>query len=244
MKTLHLISNTGQKRTITVKTGWEDITVSEYIGMQGKPESEVLTLLTGLEPEALAALDTVAAKFLSGLLENFTELPEDTFTLDIERETIGQYETAKSFLKRLSNQHPVTYTLEAMPILYGLYKAEKVNGKWHNKTCMQLAEEARDMPVSEVAPFALHILQEIGRVVEKEKHLSEDEPDADLEEAGAGMLERFGFYPTLNALAGGDLLKQDDVLQLSVISVHTHLLYLKTANQVQKNLQELKKETV
>lgn len=243
MITRTLISNTGERRTLSIKTGWEDMTVSEYIAMQGKPETEVLTMLTGLDAETLAALDTTTALFLSDLLQGFQELPEEDFSLNIERETIGQYETAKGFIKRLAKDKPDSYQLEILPVLYGLYAAEKKKGKWHNKTCMQLAERAKLMPVSEVGPFALHVLAEINRVVEKEKAMAEeDEPDPDMEEAGAADLGRFGFYPALNALTGGDILKQEEVLQLSVLKVHTHLNYLRTAAEVQKNLQELKKQ--
>lgn len=244
MVTVKLISNTGEQRTLSVKTDWQDITLAEYIDMQGKSETEILTILSGLDAATLAALDGTTLHYLSELLTGLQALPNDSFDLNIEYETIGQLETAKSFLKRLYKQNPDTYKLEVLPILYGLYKAGKVNGQWNNAACMALAEKAKLLPVSEVLPFAMHIIEEINRVVEKEKRLADDEVDPDMEEAGAGELERFGFYPTLNALTGGDLLKQEEVLQLSVIKVHTHLHFLKTSAEIQKNLSEIKRQTV
>lgn len=242
MLTRTLISNTGETRTLTIKTGWEDITVSEYIEMRGKTEAEVLCILTGLDLAILSALDAYTALWLSVMLDGLQELPEPEYSLNIEYETIGQYETAKSFLKRLSKQKPDSYQVEVLPILYGLYKAEKVNGQWNNAACMALAEAAKQMPVSEVVPFALHVLKEINRVSEKEQQLNDEDADTDAEDAGAGELQKFGFYPTLNLLTGGDILRQEEVMQLSVIKVHTHLHFLKTSAEIQRNLNEIKRE--
>lgn len=243
MITRTLISNTGETRTLNIKTGWEDITVGEYIEIQGKPESELISILTGLDLATLSALDTHTAVWLSDMLADLQQLPESDSTLNIEFETIGQYETAKSFLKRLSKQNPDSYQVEVLPVLYGLYKAENVNGLWNNAACMALAEAAKQMPVSEVVPFALHVMKEINRVAEKEQRMNEDDDhDPDAEDAGAAELEKFGFYPTLNLLTGGDILRQEEVMQLSVIKVHTHLRFLKTTAEIQKNLQAIKRE--
>jgi predicted Zn-dependent protease len=237
-----LISNSGERREIAIKTGWEDITVAEYIEMQGKTEEQLISILTGLDIATLSALDNHTALWLAEMLKDLQQLPELEYDLDIEYETIGQYERAKRFLKQLSKQKPNTYQVEILPILYGLYKAEKVNELWSNKASMQLAEEAKQMPVSEVVPFALHIMKEITRVAENEKLLNDDESDPDAEEAGANELEKFGFYPTLHLLSGGNMLLHDEILQISVARIHTHLRFLKTSAEIQKNLSEIKRE--
>jgi hypothetical protein len=237
-----LISNTGEQRTIAIKTGWEDITVAEYIEMQGKTEEQLISILTGLDITTISALDNHTALWLAEMLKELQQLPEVEYDLNIEYETIGQYETAKSFLKRLSKERPHSYQVEILPILYGLYKADKVNGLWNNSVSTLLEREAKQMPVSEVVPFALHIMREITRVAEKEKQLNDDESDPDAEEAGANELERFGFYPTLNLLSAGNLLLHEEILQLSVLKVHTHLRFLKTSAEIQKNLSEIKRE--
>jgi len=237
-----LISNSGEQRTIAIKTGWEDITVAEYIQMQGKSEEQLISILTGLDIETLSALDIHTAIWLAEMLKDLQQLPEVEYDLNIEYETIGQYETAKSYLKRLSKEKPHSYQVEILPILYGLYKAEKVGDLWNNTASMRMAEEAKQMPVSEVVPFGLHVMKEITRVAEKEKLLNDEESDPDAEEAGANELEKFGFYPTLNLLSAGNLLLHEEILQLSVIKVHTHLRFLKTSAEIQKNLSEIKRE--
>lgn len=242
MVTLKLISNTGTSQTIQVKTDWHDITVAEYFAMQGKSDSEVITMLTGIPIEAQTALEETTALYLAELLSGFQVLPDGDYDLNIEYDTIGQLETARSFMRKLAKQYPDNYRLHILPYLYGLYKAERVNGLWHNKTCMELAEKAKGLPVSEVLPFAKHILEEIDRINEADRKMNEQEPDPDAIDAGIEELDKFGFYPVLNALTNGDILKQEEVLQLTVVKVRTHLQFLKTTAEIQKNLQELKKE--
>lgn len=244
MVTLKLISNTGITQAIQVKTDWQDITVAEYFEMQGKTDAEVITMLTGIDAAAQTALDEHTALYLAELLSGFQVLPEGDYDLNIEYETIGQLETARSFMRRLSKEYPDNYRLHILPYLYGLYKAERVNGQWHNKSCMDLAEQAKGLPVAEVLPFAKHILSEIDRVNEADRKLNTEEADPDAVDAGIEELDKFGFYPVLNALTNGDILKQEEVLQLTVVKVRTHLQFLKTTAEIQKNLQTLKKEAV
>lgn len=229
-----LNSNTGETIELTVKSDWQDITAADYIEMQGKNEVELMEMLTGLTPEQAEVLDMETAAFFVHLLTGFESLPSVVPDVDIEKETVGQFETAKSFLRRFYREDATTARAKVLPIVYGLYKAEKVSDKWSNAASMALAEKAKGMPSSEVIPWALAVLEQLERVSKKYEQLSADH-EAETDEAGVDEMDAFGFYPALHMLAGGDILKHEAVMQLSVRTVYTHLYYLKkhAANQKQ-----------
>ena len=99
------------------------------------------------------------------------------------------------------------------------------------------------MPVTEVWPVVLGIYREMESIAERYAGLNESEDDDEADEEASKELAAFGFYPTLKALAGGDILKHADIMQLSAIEVFTELVYRKKAAEVSKRLEERKKQT-
>lgn len=233
MLLIHLQTTEGEKLTIHLREGWQDVTTAEYIAMQGKPEGELLQLLTGLTPEQLGALEPEAAAFFAEQLASFTKLPEVEVLMNVESETVGQFETAKSFLCRFYREDAKTARAKVLPYVYGLYMAEKVNGEWSEKLSIRLANEAQGLPAADVVPFAIAVLEQIEKVSQNYEELARDE-DAAGDEAGEDELEAFGFYPVLHTLSGGDILKHAALMQQSVRSVYTHLYYLKRLAASQK----------
>lgn len=234
MIAVKLHTATGEALNVQIKTGWHDVTVADYVRLQDKPEAALMQHLTGLTAEQLAGLDNPSALFLSGQLAGFTAFPEAAADVDVEKETVGQFETAKSYLRRFYREGHKNYRAKVLPFIYGLYKAGKVDGKWSNAASMELAREAQEMAADEVIPYAVSVLAKIEAASAKYERLANDPDNAGNDDAGENELEAFGFYPVLHTLAGGDLLKHDAILQLSVKAVYSHLLYLKKLAASQK----------
>jgi hypothetical protein len=230
---IHLQYSNGEKLTIQLREGWQDVTTAEYIAMQGKLESELMEWLTGLTSEQLAALDDATAHVLAETLQAFTALPEAESSVDIEAETVGQFETVKSFLNRFYRSNPKTARVMALPYVYGCFLAEKDNDRWSSKASMQLATAAQEFPAADVIPIALAILEQVEKVSQKYEQLARD-GEEETDEVGENELAKFGFLPVLHMLSGGDILKHEDIMQQSVRSVYTHLYFLKELAQSQK----------
>lgn len=55
-------------------------------------------------------------------------------------------------------------------------------------------------------------------------------------DAGVKELERFGHYPGLNTLTGGDITKEDEVLDMPYSKVFMKMCYNKVSHDIQMNL--------
>lgn len=215
-----------------MKTGWHDITTAEWLAMQGKEEAEIYELLTGRKADE--ALSNYETALVTELLLGFGKLPEVPAGVNVETETLGQFETARSFLKRFYTEDAKTYRVKAVPYVFGIYRSLKVGGVWSNAASMRLKERCLSMPADQVVPVALAILEQVEEVSLKYDNLAHDPEDSGNDEAGENDMDAFGFYPALHMLSGGDILKQEAIMQQSVRSVYTHLFYLKKLAQSQK----------
>lgn len=237
MRKVKIHTSTGKTLTVDLKTTWEDITLGEFISLQDAEELGKVSILTGLTIEQLEALDYTSSRYVEGLLETMPPLPEPVQGLNLLGETIGQLETAKQHIRKMSEVYPEGFEIRAAPLVYGLYKVKGFDGD----KSQTLAKEALTLPVSEVWPFVQGCFMEMHSISERYAGLYENEDD---EEEGENELAVFGFYGTLRALSGGDLLKHDAILQLPAIAVYTELVYRKKAADVEKRKQEQKKEKV
>lgn len=217
MRQLTFHSTTGETITANIRNEWQDITTAEFIAMQGASEIEATAILTGLTVDQLKALTEPALAVISGLMEDMEPLPLQDYPIDIEDLSIRQLEEAKVYAAN---------GLKGIADVYGVYKPEELN---------PLTES-----VSKVLPFALFIFRELERIAEKYAGLNQSEYSDDEIDAGVEGFADFGFYSTMDALAGGDILKHDEVMQLSVRQVFTKLVYDKKVNDYQKELTELR----
>lgn len=243
MREYNLTGSTGETVTMRLKTEWQDVTMGEFIALREASQAGKMAILTGLTEAQVMALDSLTLDFVAGMVTGMGPLPEPVTGLGLLSETIGQLETAKQHIRQMTERHPEHYEAHAAPLIYGLYKAEKIAGKWDGDASQKLAKEARNKPVTEVWPVVQGCYKEMEAIATRYAGLSESDEESDEEEEASNELAAFGFYPTLKALAGGDLLKHDAILQLSAITVYTDLVYRKKAAEVAKRLEERKKQT-
>ena len=96
-------------------------------------------------------------------------------------------------------------------------------------------EEVEQMKWFDIARFYTFILKAITEINTKEQSLSY-EPDAKEMNAGIEEFARFSWFATLDRLAGGDILKYDEVGKQPWSIVFTKLLLNKTDAEFNKKL--------
>ena len=90
----------------------------------------------------------------------------------------------------------------------------------------------------DVFKFIKFVINSIDRVYELEKKLAY-EPDANEENAGINMFNDFGYFVTIDRLAGGDPLKHEAVGQLPYSQVFAKLRLNQIDNIFMKNYQRI-----
>jgi hypothetical protein len=86
------------------------------------------------------------------------------------------------------------------------------------------------------------ITNEVDRVVKLEQHhwkVAPTEYDGRLQEAGVKELEMFGDLPMIDNLAGGDILRYNDIEELNYLEVHYILWYRAKQTNIQNRFQKL-----
>ena len=86
------------------------------------------------------------------------------------------------------------------------------------------------------------IINEVDSVMRLEQHHWKVEPteyDGRLQEAGVKELEMFGDLPMIDSLAGGDILRYNDIEGLNYLDAHYILWYRATQANIQNRFQKL-----
>lgn len=105
--------------------------------------------------------------------------------------------------------------------------------------------KARDIIRMEVIQFyrcMIFITNEVDKIINMERQHWDTEPtdhDAKLQQAGVKELERFGDLPMIDSLAGGDILRYNDIEKLNYLEVHYILWYRAIQTNIQNRFQKL-----
>jgi len=95
-----------------------------------------------------------------------------------------------------------------------------------------------DKTWNDVFKFVKFVFRSIERVNEVEKKLIY-KPEPDEEQAGIEMYSQFGYFATIDRLAGGDLLKYDEVGQIEFSVIFAKLMLSSVDAQFSKNYQKI-----
>ncbi len=131
------------------------------------------------------------------------------------------YITVKDIQQTLSENHDYEAIINVITELTGQRK-DKINAKmWFD-----------------VFRFLKFVINSINEVSELEKKLAY-EPEADEERAGIEMFNEFGYFVTIDRLAGGDILKHDEVGKMPFSHVFAKLRLNQTDSIFMKNYQKI-----
>lgn len=87
--------------------------------------------------------------------------------------------------------------------------------------------------------FVLWVLDEIENINKIESNNLQSNPDTDLVVAGINNLDVFGYLNVVDTLAGGDILKWEQILELPYNNVLDKLIKNNIENKIQKNYQKI-----
>lgn len=87
--------------------------------------------------------------------------------------------------------------------------------------------------------FVLWVLDEIENINKIESNNLQSNPDTDLVVAGINNLDVFGYLNVVDTLAGGDILKWENILKLPYNNVLDKMIKNNIENKIQKNYQKI-----
>lgn len=99
------------------------------------------------------------------------------------------------------------------------------------------------LPLEEARPIALYFREQLETFFDKYKKLTEFKPTSEQVQAGISRFEKYGFFTTLHALAKGDVLKYDSILQQKASIVYQTLVIDYENSDYAKQLADAHKPT-
>jgi hypothetical protein len=100
-----------------------------------------------------------------------------------------------------------------------------------------------NMPFEDARPIAIYFRNQLETFFAKYKKLTEYKPTKEQVQAGISRFEKYGFFTTLHALAKGDLLKYDSILDQKASVVYQTLVIDYENSDYAKQLAEAHKPT-
>ena len=183
--------------------------VYEFLQLSEEMQRGILPVLKVLKPLSNYTRRRWFKKRTHGVKESITEL------------TFGEVNS----IKRLVMRETTEELLRAFEIVY---------------KC-----KARDIVRMNVTKFyrcMIFITSEVDKIIKLEQLHWNTEPtdhDIKLQQAGVKDLEQFGDLPMIDSLAGGDILRYNDIEKLNYLEVHYILWYRAIQTNIQNRFQKL-----
>mgnify|MGYP000876995866 FL=1 len=185
------------------------MTLYDFIQLSEEQQKELLPALKVLKPLSNYTCKRWFKKRTHGVKDSITEL------------TFGDVNTIKREVMRGTTE--------------GLMNAFELVYKCTKKDMMK-------MSVVLFYRCMKFITNEVDRVMRLEHHHWKVEPteyDGRLQDAGVKELEMFGDLPMIDSLAGGNILRYNDIERLNYLEVHYILWYRATQANIQNRFQKL-----
>ena len=212
----------------TIKNSFKAVTAEDLLKIRTHTPREVITALSGLTAEEVAALSSEAVLALYELFSYLDDVTEAALAVppdwqppavDVAADTFEKAELAKRALS--SGVAPYRLFLELVRIYYG---ADFVTG-----------------PAAPLLALGALIYQDLNALFERFKDLAGEPPTEDEDEAGIAALHSFGPYGIAENLAAKYSCKPYDVFKWSAEEVYLELTYQLAKNRFQENLREIER---
>lgn len=213
-----VIRANGEDRVIP--EGWHDVTWAMYLRAVGLTEPhEIISAVIGID--------------ILSLRHEHLELVMSRFTFwNTPIPPLAEPEPIDIGLRSWEDMNKANAVFAANPSNHYNAAAEVVR--------IYYGEDVTDEPVGYALPFITHILHQFDTFGKRFEDLGKDVPDDNMVAAGVDKINAFGWFPTLDTLASGDVLKYDLILQTPAITIYSKLLldmvrsdYVKELNRLQ-----------
>ncbi len=166
----------------------------------------------------------------------------------VKQLTGNEFETLKKFVKRINIIEDKAQDLIFLP--YDLVKIELpdllIEGDFEKIISKLLkgigSYQAERLSLQIALPFIFWVYDELGNIVKVEKEYLSSIPDGDLVNAGIDRLNELGEINLIDALAGGDILKWEDVKKLPYHIIFDKQRKMKLESDIQKDLARIQKD--
>jgi len=234
---------------------------NELIDWDKIPVPETLAIVESIVPMSELSGFRMITKWIDAIRGRITimrmRVHEKVMTVptDLELESFGKKIVYDQLLKdailieegkgkkiKGKKQDKVTADM-ARIIPYGVavYFAQKFSGKEFDEDLVdELFPKIIDLPITIVYPIGNFFFKDIQRIWKLDKVRLDSDIDIDEQQAGLKELDVFGVFKTIDSLAGGDILKYDEVLQQEYSTIVVKLTYEKAVAKYRERLMEIK----
>jgi len=213
-----MISILINKEKFNTPTSWNDVMYSQWTKIQNeKDEIKILSIITNIPTDLLINFNQGQLEKI-GVLLSFLQTPLDfdnigkpVKPIDIKRQSWGKRIEAEQILRNKSDD------------IDGIVKCYKL----------------QDMPIIEMFEMVLDIIEQLKEIIETEAKELSVEPTREQKLAGVSMYDEFGVMNTIRAVAQGNILNFDRVLEIEYNVVFIYLKMAKTDSIFQTNYQKV-----
>lgn len=213
-----MISVLINKEKFNIPTSWSDVMYSQWTKIQNETdEIKILSIITNIPTDLLINFSQgqlekigVLLSFLQTSLD-FKSIGKPKNPINIKMATWGQRIEAEQLLRNKADD------------IDGIVKCYKLN----------------DMPIIEMFEMVLDIIEQLKIIIETEAKELSLPPTREQTMAGASMYEEFGVMNTIRAVAQGNILNFDRVLEIEYNVVFIYLKMAKTDSIFQTNYQKV-----
>lgn len=214
-----MISVLINKEKFNIPTSWSDVMYSQWTKIQNeKDEIKILSIISTIPVELLENFNQKQLEKIEALLIflqtpfDFDNIGKPVNPIDIKRQSWGKRIEAEQLLRN---------------------KADDING------IVKCYDVDMNCPIIEVFKMALDIIEQLKEIIETEAKELSVEPTREQKLAGVSMYDEFGIMNTIRAVAQGNILNFDRVLEIEYNVVFIYLKMAKTDSIFQTNYQKV-----
>ena len=234
-----MIKLKANKQPFQLAQGWHEVTLKQWKLLEKAQTShQIAEILTGLEVN-----DDTLFQLLPFLKWFETPFNKDSWKLPTQIEIAGQkYSTSinirnKEYAQKILLQQlkPTDFLLSIM-----IYMQPVIDkALFDYERAIELMPLLDDVLLCELYPLAENIYKQLKRIVDTEREEIVAKPTAEQIRAGIAMFDVFGVNNTIDALAGGDVLKYNDILRLDYNTIFVKLKRNKLESTFKNNYSKI-----
>lgn len=240
----------GTKKIHEIPSCWNDVTYQQWIQMnQTEDDMELIAIFSGfpiqtiekLHPKALYNIKQALSFIYIKLDVEKYEPPKkltikqdekklSTRTVDIplvpniRRKTLGQKIYLQNILTKYGHD-----VIEAMIDIILVYAQPIIDDdKFNPQRFDALRPSLEKLNLVDLYSTSRHYLLQFNKILEDEQYKLYSEPDHEKKRAGIDNFNEYGVMNTIKALAKGDILKYDAVLEIEYQVAFIHMAMNKT----------------
>lgn len=248
----------GSKKKHEVPTVWQEVTYSQWEQLQKTEDhTEIIAILSGFPVESVVRMDerskfniVQAISFIYQKLEADKYEAPKYLTIrvknkdvkiplieNIKKETWGQKIYLDSIVKK--NQDNIIDSMVDVILTYAQPIID--NSKLEPERFDDLRGCFKDVNLVDLYSTARSYILQLNKIVEIENVKLHNPPTTDQIQAGINEFDQYGVMNTVKALAGGDVLKYEEVFEIEYNIVFTHMAMNTTQAKFQDNYREILK---